>query len=173
MEKTGFLPVGKIVGAHGVKGNLKVYSYAESLSVFNPGSSILVVCAGKIEKNYTIKWVKPHGRRILLSLEGIGSRDAAEILIGSKLLVERSTFPELEEGSYYWCDIIGLTVFTTDEQYIGRVESIISTGSNDVFVVKDLDKGDDDETLIPALESVVLEIDFEHKTMRVALPEGL
>mgnify|MGYP001823887103 FL=1 len=173
MEKTGFLPVGKIVGAHGVKGNLKVYSYAESLSVFNPGSSILVVCAGKIEKNYTIKWVKPHGRRILLSLEGIGSRDAAETLIGSKLLVERSTFPELEEGSYYWCDIIGLTVFTTDEQYIGRVESIISTGSNDVFVVKDLDKGDDDETLIPALESVVLEIDFEHKTMRVALPEGL
>jgi len=173
VEKTGFLPVGKIVGAHGVKGNLKVYSYAESLSVFNPGSSILVVCAGKIEKNYTIKWVKPHGRRILLSLEGIGSRDAAETLIGSKLLVERSTFPELEEGSYYWCDIIGLTVFTTDEQYIGRVESIISTGSNDVFVVKDLDKGDDDETLIPALESVVLEIDFEHKTMRVALPEGL
>ena len=173
MEKTGFLPVGKIVGAHGVKGNLKVYSYAESLSVFNPGSSILVVCAGKIEKNYTIKWVKPHGRRILLSLEGIGSRDAAETLIGSKLLVERSTFPELEEGSYHWCDIIGLTVFTTDEQYIGRVESIISTGSNDVFVVKDLDKGDDDETLIPALESVVLEIDFEHKTMRVALPEGL
>ena len=173
MEKTGFLPVGKIVGAHGVKGNLKVYSYAESLSVFNPGSSILVVCAGKIEKNYTIKWVKPHGRRILLSLEGIGNRDAAETLIGSKLLVERSTFPELEEGSYYWCDIIGLTVFTTDEQYIGRVESIISTGSNDVFVVKDLDKGDDDETLIPALESVVLEIDFEHKTMRVALPEGL
>ena len=86
---------------------------------------------------------------------------------------ERVALPELEEGSYYWCDIIGLAVFTTDEQYIGRVESIISTGSNDVFMVKDLDKGDDNETLIPALESVVLEIDFEHKTMRVALPEGL
>ena len=173
MEDDGSLLIAKIVGAHGLKGTFRVYSYAESLSVFNPGSSILVARTGKIEKNYTIKWAKPHGRRILLSLEGIGNRDAAETLIGSKLLVERSTFPELEEGSYYWCDIIGLAVFTTDEQYIGRVESIISTGSNDVFVVRNLDKGDDNETLIPALESVVLEIDFEHKTMRVALPEGL
>lgn len=173
MEKTGFLAVGKIVGAHGVEGNLKVYSNAESLSVFSPGSSILVVRAGKIEKNYTIKWAKPHGKRILLSLEGIGNRDAAETLIDAELLIERAALPEPEEGSYYWCDIIGLAVFTTDEQYIGRVESIISTGSNDVFVVKDLDKGDDTETLIPALESVVLEINLEHKTMRVALPEGL
>ena len=173
MEKNGFLPVGKIVGAHGVKGNLKVHSYAESLSVFNPGSSILVARAGKIEKNYTIKWAKPHGRRILLSFEGIGNRNAAKTLIGSKLLIERTALPEPEEGFYYWCDIIGLAVFTTDEQCIGRVESIISTGSNDVFVVKDLDKGDDNEILIPALESVVLEINFEHKTMRVALPEGL
>jgi len=173
VEKNGFLTVGKIVGAHGVKGNLKVYSNAESLAVFTPGSSILVVRADNIEKNYTIKWVKPHGRRILLSFEGVGNRNAAEALIDAKLLIPRAALPEPEEGSYYWCDIIGLAVFTTDEQYIGRVESIISTGSNDVFVVKDLDKDDDNETLIPALESVVLEIDFEHKTMRVALPEGL
>ena len=105
MEKNGFLPVGKIIGAHGVEGNLKVHSYAESLSVFNPGSSILVARTGKIEKNYTIKWAKPHGRRILLSFEGIGNRNAAENLIGSKLLIERAALPEPEEGSYYWCDI--------------------------------------------------------------------
>ena len=173
MEKNGFLLVGKIVGVHGVKGNLKVYSYAESLSVFTPGSLILVARADTIEKNYTIKWAKPHGRRILLSLQGIEDRNAAETLIGAKLLIERAALPELEEGFYYWCDIIGLGVFTTDGKYIGRVESIIPTGSNDVFVVKDLDKEGDNETLIPALESVVLEIDFENKTMRVALPEGL
>jgi 16S rRNA processing protein RimM len=173
VKKNGLLPVGKIVGAHGVEGNLKVHSDAESLSVFNPGSSILVARTDKIEKNYTIKWAKPHGRRILLSFEGIGNRNAAKTLIGSNLLIERAALPEPEEGSYYWCDIIGLAVFTTDEQCIGRVESIISTGSNDVFVVKDSDKGDDNEILIPALESVVLKIDFEHKTMHVALPEGL
>lgn len=173
MKKNGFLLVGKIVGAHGLNGNIKVHSYAESLSFFESGSSILVINAGIFEKNYKIKWVKPHGRRILLSLVGIENRNAAEHLIGSELFVERTVLPELEEGSYYWHDIIGLSVYKSDGQYIGRVASIISTGSNDVFVVKDPDVSDHNETLIPALESVVLGIDLENKTMRVDLPKGL
>lgn len=171
MEKNGFLPVGKIVGAHGIKGNLKVYSYAESLSVFHPGNSILVRRTGNIEKEYTIKWAKPHGKRILLSLKNIENRHVAETLIGSMLFIERGDLPKLEKGSYYWCDIIGLSVFTTDEQYIGCIESIIPTGSNDVFVVKNPDNNH--ETLIPGLESVVFTIDLEHNRMVVNLPEGL
>jgi len=169
----GFLPVGKIVGAHGVNGNLKVYSYAESVSVFKPGSLILAILAGKIEKHFAIKWAKPHGKSILLSFKGIEDRNTAETLIGAELFIERTALPELEEGVYYWTDIIGLSVFTTDNQYIGRVESIMATGSNDVYVVKDTNKESNNETLIPAIESVVLEIDFEHKRIRVNLPEGL
>lgn len=173
MENDGFLPVGKIVGAHGVKGNLKVYSYAESVSVFKPGSLILVIHAEKIEKYFAIEWAKPHGKSILLSFKGIKDRNEAENLIGAELFIERIALPELEEGVYYWVDIIGLSVFTTDDQYIGRVESIMPTGSNDVYVVKNQTKDDSTEILIPAIESVVLEIDFENKTMRVELPEGL
>lgn len=173
MGKDGFLPVGKIVGAHGVKGNLKVHSYAESVSAFEPGSSILVILAGKIERHFAIKWVKPHGKSILLSFKGIENRNTAKTLIGAELFIERIAFPELEEGVYYWVDIVGLSVFTTDNKYIGRVESIIPTGSNDVYVVEDRTKDDSTEILIPAIESVVLEIDFKNKTMRVDLPEGL
>ena len=137
------------------------------------GSSILLINAKGSEKTYKIKWVKPHSRVILLSLQGIESRNSAETLIGSELFIKRANLPELEDGSYYWFDIIGLSVFTTDDQYIGLVESIIPTGSNDVFVVRDPNKKKDNETLIPALESVVLEIDFKQKIMRVELPEGL
>jgi 16S rRNA processing protein RimM len=173
VNKDGFLLVGKIVGAHGLNGNIKVHSYAESLSVFESSSSILVINAGIFEKNYKIKWVKPHGRRILLSLVGVENRNAVKPLIGSELFVERAVLPELEEGVYYWQDIIGLSVFKSDGQYIGRIASIISTGSNDVFVVKDPNMDDHNETLIPALESVVLLIDLENKTMRVDLPKGL
>lgn len=173
MGNDGFLPVGKIVGAHGVNGNLKVYSYAESVSVFKPGSLILAIHAGKIENHFAIKWAKPHGKSILLSFKGIEDRNTAETLIGAELFIERTALPELEEGIYYWADIIGLSVFTTDNQYIGRVESIMATGSNDVYVVKDTNKENNNETLIPAIESVVLEIDFEHKRIRVNLPEGL
>jgi 16S rRNA processing protein RimM len=169
----GFLPIGKIVGAHGVNGNLKVCSYAESVSVFKPGCLILAIHAGNIEKYLAIKWAKPHGKSILLSFKGVEDRNTAETLIGAELFIERTALPELEEGVYYWTDIIGLSVFSTDNQYIGRVESIMATGSNDVYVVKDPNKTNNNEILIPAIESVVLEIDVEHKRIRVNLPEGL
>ena len=173
MEKNGFVPVGKIVGAHGVKGNIKVYSYAESLSVFNPGSLILLINPQGFEKSYKIKWVKPHGQLILLSLKGVENRNSVEILMGSVFFIEKANLPELEDGSYYWVDIIGISVFTTDDEYVGRIESIIPTGSNDVFVVKNPNKTHHNEVLIPAIESVILKVDIERKTMRVDLPEGL
>jgi 16S rRNA processing protein RimM len=173
VEKNGFVHVGKIVGAHGVKGNIKIYSYTESLSVFNPGSLILLINPKGFEKSYKIKWVKPHGRLTLLSLKGVENRNTVETLIGSVFFIERASLPEPGDGSYYWVDIIGISVFTADDEYIGLVESIIPTGSNDVFVVRNPDKAHDSEILIPAIESVILEIDLERKTMRVDLPEGL
>lgn len=173
MEKNGFVPVGKIVGAHGVKGNIKVYSYAESLSVFKPGSLILLINPKGFEKSYKIKWVKPHGKLALLALEGVDNRNSVEALMGSVFVIERSHLPDPEDGSYYWVDIIGVSVFTIHDEYLGVVESIIPTGSNDVFVVRDPNTGHDHETLIPALGSVILEIDLKRKIMRVDLPEGL
>jgi len=173
VEKNGFLLIGKIIGVHGIQGNLKVYSYAESLSVFEPGSSILAINKQGIETTYTIKWAKPHNRDVLLSLEGIEARDFSEGLRGTRLYISKAKLPELEDGVYYWFDLIGLSVFTTENNYIGSVASIIETGSNDVYVVRDPNKDEDNETLIPALESVVIEIDLSQKMMRVDLPEGL
>jgi 16S rRNA processing protein RimM len=108
-----------------------------------------------------------------MSLKGITSLSLGEMLVGSEIFIEKRILPDLEEGSYYWYDIIGISVFTTDDQYIGRVKSIIPTGSNDVLVVKDPNRDKDNEVLIPVLESVVLEIDLKDKTMRVDLPDGL
>ena len=75
----------------------------------------------------------------------------------------------MEEGTYYWVDLIGIGVFTTEKEYLGRIESIVETGSNDVYVVKNGER----EILIPALETVVLDIDLGKKQMQVDLPEGL
>jgi 16S rRNA processing protein RimM len=104
-----------------------------------------------------------------LSLKDITNISQAELLIGSEVFINKSDLPKLENDTYYWFDIIDLAVFTTDDKYIGRIESIIPTGSNDVFVVKDGDK----EVLIPGIESVVLSIDLNKKIMRVDLPDGL
>lgn len=171
MGKNGLLLIGKIVGTHGVKGGVKVNSYAESPSIFKPNSLILVKNRGGFEKSYTIELATPHKNIVRMSLKEITSLSLAEAVVGSDLFIEKVTLSEPEDGAYYWFDIIGLSVFTTDTVYIGCVESIIRTGSNDVYVVKNPDK--DEEILIPALKSVVLEIDMGSATMTVDLPEGL
>ena len=171
MVKEGFLLIGKITGAHGIKGTSKAFFYSESLSALESDSLILLKNSEGLEKTYEIKWVKPHGRGFLLSLEGISCREEAKALIGSELFIKKEKLSELEDGTYYWFDIIGLDVYTVEDKYLGCVESIISTGSNDVYVVKDA--AGNNEILIPALESVVLEIDKILNIMRVDLPEGL
>ncbi|MBL0700052.1 MAG: 16S rRNA processing protein RimM [Desulfosarcina sp.] len=173
MGKEGFLLIGKIVGVHGVRGNVKVYSYAESISIFKAGSSILLINVEGLEKNFVIESAKPHKNIILLSLDGIYSRDLAVTLKGAEIFTEQSKLPEVDENEYYWFDIIGLSVFTVNGEFLGRVESIITTGSNDVYVVENSDNIKKSELLIPALESVVLKISLEHKKMIVDLPEGL
>ena len=161
--------IGKIVGIHGIKGTNKLRSYAESLSVFLPGRSILVRDLRGREASYEIHWVKPHTGTPLVSFKGITNRGQAKTLIGAELFIPQSELPELDEDTYYWYDLIGIEVVTMTGEFLGRIESIIETGSNDVYVVKSNEK----EVLIPALESVVLDIDLEHKRMQVDLPEGL
>ena len=120
-------------------------------------------------KKRTINWIKAHGRGTLLSLEGITNRNLVEELIGWELYIEKDRLPQLEPGVYYWSDLIGMDVVTIEGGYLGKIETIIQTGSNDVYVVKN----QEDEILIPALENVVLEIDLSQKEMQVDLPEGL
>ena len=106
---------------------------------------------------------------MLLTFKEISNRDQANALIGSELYIESNRFPKLEEGAYYWYELIGLNVFTSDDRCIGYLESIIETGANDVYVVKKGNK----EILIPALKSVVRSIEIDRKIMRVELPDGL
>jgi len=172
VDNVRFLSIGKIVGAHGIKGALKVYSYAESVSSFKPGSSVILEVDG-LEKTFTVAWVKPHHKTILVAFEGITNRDRAEELVGLELFIARNSLEALEEGVYYWSDIIGLAVYTVENEYLGRVASILQTGSNDVYVVKNEEGQEHAEILVPALEWVVREIDVDQKMMRVDLPEGL
>ena len=167
--KDDLVLIGKIVGVHGIKGANRLRSYAQSLSLFQPGRSILLHDSGGQEKSLEIKWVKPHTGTALISFAGVDDRSRAEALVGAELFIFKHELPDPEEDAHYWFDLIGLEVYTTENEYLGRLESIIETGSNDVYVVKD----DKKEVLIPALASVILAIDVRKKRMQVDLPEGL
>jgi len=168
-NKKDWVLIGKIVGVYGVKGTIRIQSYAELFEIFKPDTALLVISPEDIKARYKIGWIKSHARGALLALREISSHDQAKALIGSKLYVESARFPKLEKGNYYWFELIGLNVYTSDDRYLGCLESIIETGANDVYVVKKNDL----EILIPALKSVVKSIDIEQKIMRVELPDGL
>lgn len=137
--------------------------------MFKPKSRIRIIDRHGVEKLYTVAAVNSYKRTVRMQLEGIDDRNTACELMGSTLYIDRCEFPELDDGEFYWVDIIGLSVYTTDGTHIGRVESILATGSNDVLVIRD----DEREMLVPALESVIVDLDIEKKIMVVELPDGL
>lgn len=162
------------MGVHGLNGTNKVYSYAESTDYFQAGNRVTLENGSGNRTDCDIKWFKPHSKMILVAFEGVSTREEARRLVGSEILVEQHRFPKLENGSYYWFELIGLAVYSTDGRYLGRLEAVMPTGSNDVYVVKNpAAPAGSKEVLIPALESVVVEIDLADAIMRVTLPEGL
>jgi len=169
MEKDSDLHIGTIVGVHGIKGFLKLYSSVESADFFKPGKRLSLHRLGREAVFHTVLDFQPHNKGFRIAFEGVSTRDAAEPLVGCELYIKRYALPAPEKDTWYWCDLIGLEVFKTDHTHVGRIENIFSTGANDVFVVKDGEK----ETLIPAIASVIRHIDLDHKTMTVELPEGL
>lgn len=167
------LHIGDVVGVHGLQGVLKIRSYAESPEIFTPDSRIVLAGPPGLREAYTIQWVKPHKKGLLMAFAEVKNRDTAESLVGTCLYIDKGGLPALDEDTYYWFELIGLSVFTDENEFLGRVESVMATGSNDVLVVKDPDKGAAGEILIPLLASVIQAVDLDEKTVRVALPEGL
>ena len=169
MQEDTLIPIGKVVGTHGIKGYLKVNSYAQSADAFSPGKHLTLRRKGEQTAVFKVGSARPHKHGILLTLEGIGNVDAAKEWVGYELCIDKTKLPELNEGNYYWHQIIGLEVYMVDHRYLGRVSTILPTGSNDVYVVQDGDR----ETLIPGIVSVVTNIDLKQGIMQVDLPEGL
>jgi 16S rRNA processing protein RimM len=167
------LLIGKIVGVHGVRGNVKVISYAETQDVFETDRPFLVLDTRGISRMLTVDWVKPYKQGLLMALQDIHDRQGAEEILQAEIYIRKSDLPVLEADTYYWFDLIGLSVFETNGNRLGRIESVIPTGSNDVYVVKDKDRGAAYEVLIPGIASVVRTVDLEGGVMAVELPEGL
>jgi 16S rRNA processing protein RimM len=123
--------------------------------------------------NYQIVWAKPHKNGMRLGIKGITSRNQAEAMAGFGVFIARTSLPPLDENTNYWVDLIGMAVYNTNDQYIGRIVDIMPTGANDVYVVKTHQDDAPDEILLPATTSVVLEVDVPGKRMRVDVPDGL
>jgi len=168
-EMVEYLEVGKIQNTHGVRGEVKVIPLTDDASRFSDLEWIYIDKNGVLEK-YFIESVKYFKNLVILKFKGIDDMDAAMGLKGLFLKVDREHAVKLPEGSYFICDIIGCSVFEEDGVLLGEVKDVISTGSNDVYVVK---SENGREILVPALKSVVKNVSVPEQRITVSLPEGL
>ena len=160
------LPIGKVVRAHGLKGQLKVAPYGETLSSLSAGEMITACLADGTSLQLTIVEARPHQKAFLLLSREVSTVDEARDLVGAELCVPESRLPPTAPDEFYWYQLIGLEVASVDGQQLGTLQEILETGSNDVYVVR---RGDE-EILIPATEEVVREVDLQRRLMIVRLP---
>jgi 16S rRNA processing protein RimM len=152
--------VGRVLGAHGTKGALRVESLSDVPGRFAPGAAVWLQAVRRV-----IQSCAPGRGGLVLKLEGIDDRKTAEQMKDEVLEVPESERPPLPPGSYYTDELIGLTVVDPEGRLIGTLDEVLETGANDVYVVR----GPQGETLLPAVDDVVLEIDLERRRM-VARP---
>jgi len=168
-EKPRLVPLGRVVGVHGLKGMVRVGISGRSAD-FDPAT---FAALGEIlvggERFQVIKAARGRGH-VLVKLADIGSREQAETLVGLEVMGEAHRFPELAPGEYYWFQVLGLpVVHAGDGTLIGRLEEIWPTGAHDVYVVRQGKR----EVLLPAVEEVIQEIDLNEGLLKVWPPEGL
>jgi len=168
-----YITIGRILGPHGLKGDVKVFPLTFSKERFMEIERVFLETASGM-KPLHIDMASLHGERVVLSFREITGREEASLLRGKEILIRREESPEPGEGEYYHYQIIGLEVFTKEGTPIGEVTGIIETGSNDVFVVKPQpDLKGAKEILIPAITDVVEEIDLEEGRIIITPVEGL
>lgn len=171
MEEKWF-NVGKIVNTHGVKGEVRVLSTTDFPEERYKVGNILYLFQNEKSKpiEVKIKTHRFHKTFDLLSFEGLGSINDVEKYKNYVIRVPENQLTDLDEGEYYFHEIIGCFVVTDQGDELGTITEILETGANDVWIVKRKNKKD---ALIPFIDDVVKEIDVEEKRIVISLMEGL
>ena len=164
MEDDKKIYLGKITGVHGIKGWLKVQSFSLPPENILKYPQWIINNQGK-EDVYSIEQGRKQKNKIVVKLEKIDDRNTAESLINSKIHILRSDLPKLPNENYYWSDLEGLSVLSCENKVIGKIESLIETGANDVMVIMTLK---DERILIPfVLYEIIKEVNIEQDYIKI------
>jgi 16S rRNA processing protein RimM len=151
--------LGRIGAPHGLLGWVKVFSYSD------PPESIVDypawdVVRGTEVRRVTVLESKRAGQGIAVRIEGIDSREAAQMLSGAEVQVDRSELPEPGAGSYYWHDLVGLSASNRDGAALGRVAEVLELPAHPVLVLRG-----DRERLVPLVPDRLVAVDLAAGTM--------
>jgi 16S rRNA processing protein RimM len=165
-----FVLIGKIIKSHGLKGEVKVYSYSGSPENFQKYTDLIVsdhksgACG-----SFSVKQARVQGGNAILLFEGVGSRNEADILAGREVWLAKSDFPPLGPNEYYWFELEGMEVVTDDGKELGTVTSIFNNKAQDVLVVT----GGEREYLIPVTKEIIRHRDGKQRILVISPVNGL
>lgn len=171
VSQENMIAVGQISGTHGIKGQVKLYSYSGNLESLQAARHIVLRSKSGDSHQVRIKHAANHSGKMLLSLDGYDSITQAETLVGYELLLQREQLPPPDDDEYYWHDLLGLTVVTSDGVALGTIADILETGANDVYLVRN--QATRHEYMIPAIASVISSVNLQSGTMLITPLEGL
>lgn len=158
--------VGQIVNTHGLKGDVKIYSYTDYPERFEEIDYVY----DENRKKYMLERVKYHKSMPIIKLQTVDSIDDAEKMRGVTLYIDEENLRELEEDEYMISDLVGLQAFTESGNPIGEVVNVLQYTANDIYVIH---SSDGKEYLVPALKEFVPIIDLENKKMIINEIKGL
>jgi 16S rRNA processing protein RimM len=165
--------IGKVVRTHGLKGAFRVALLTDIPNRFRGLERVILESPLGLRKQCTLTGVREEksvsGDQVVVECMEIGSIEEAEPFVQGWVKIPRSQAASLPQNQYYHFDLIGSAVFLEDGRYLGILEEIFKTGSNDVFVVRQ----DQREHLIPAIKSVVKEVNTQEKRVILRRVEGL
>ncbi|AGB40601.1 16S rRNA processing protein RimM [Halobacteroides halobius DSM 5150] len=162
------ITIGKITRHQGNKGEVRVKALTDFPEHFKELKEVYLVKRNNKVK-VEIENVRYHKGFVILKFINFDDIGKAIEYKDYDIKIFESDTKDLEEGSYYLYQVIGLEVYTNDNDYLGKVEDILETGANDVYIVNNKEE----ELLIPALKDVIKEIDLDNNKMEVELPAGL
>jgi 16S rRNA processing protein RimM len=120
-------------------------------------------------RRFTLRVTGAAKGQVIVAVDGVGDRDAAEALKGERLYVERTALPDPDDGSFYHADLIGMDVVATDGSPLGTVTALYDFGAGDVLEFRG---ADGKARMLPFTEQVVPTVDLEVRRMVVDPPDG-
>jgi 16S rRNA processing protein RimM len=168
------LVVGRVAKAHGVGGEISVDVRTDDPDRrFVAGASLRTRARDSSECTYVIESVREHGGRLLVRLDGIASRDAADALRGSLFLVDSADLPPIDEpDEFYDHQLEGLRVRTADGADVGTVREVLHTSAGELLAVRP-DDGDGPEVLVPFVGAIVTSVSLADGLIEIDPPDGL
>lgn len=161
--------VGKFGSSYGIRGWIKVFSFTEQEDSLFDYQPWFIKKQGVLQSIELESW-KYHSQHLIAKLKNIHDRDEASTLTNCEILVDMDAFPALDDGSYYWKDLVNCRVVTVLGYDLGCVVDLMETGSNDVLVVQAnlKDAFGMKERLIPYIETQVIKnVDLQSKLIEV------